>query len=200
MATGSFRTRLVLRSVAFVTSAVLTSLSCARDQRDLTAPSRQRPSFDLASGDNTTVQFNITPNPATSTAAAALAEDGSKISMRGVGTFVPGNPEDVTGGGSWETRDKDGNVTGTGTWQANRLLKFDFAPGAIANPAIRAGLAFLHVTYSDGSHGVVAASCFLPGAPASVAEGIIASKGFVLYGNHIHSPPTFFRVLAETDE
>jgi hypothetical protein len=198
MATGSFRTRLVLRSVAFVTSAVLTSLSCARDQRDLTAPSRQRPSFDLStSGDNITVQFNITPNAATSPAAAALAEDGSKISVRGVGTFVPGDPQEVTGGGSWETRDKDGNVTGSGTWQANRLLKFDFAPGALANPAIRAGLAFLQVTYSDGSQGVVAASCQLPGSPASVAEGIIASKDFVLYGNHIHSPPTFFRVLAE---
>src|SRR5713226_443604 len=131
MATGSFRTRLVLRSVAFVTSAVLTSLSCARDQRDLTAPSRQRPSFDLTSGDNTTVQFNITPNAA-SPAAAALAEDGSKISVRGIGTFVPGDPQEVTGGGSWETRDKDGNVTGSGTWQASRLLKFDFAPGAIA--------------------------------------------------------------------
>src|SRR2546426_2037549 len=35
MATGSFRTRLVLRSVAFATGAVLTSLGCARDQRDL---------------------------------------------------------------------------------------------------------------------------------------------------------------------
>jgi len=205
MATGSFRTRLVLRSVAFATGAVLSSLGCARDQRDLTAPSRQRPSFDLTSGnntsgDNTTVGFRITPGPpvaATSEAAAALALDGSKISLRGVGTLVPGDPEAVTGGGSWETRDKDGNVTGSGTWQASRLLKFDFAPGAIANaPAIRAGLAFMQVTYSDGSQGVVAASCHLPGSPASVSEGIIASKDFVLYGNHIEAPPTFFRVLA----
>lgn len=198
MTTGSFRTRLVVRSVAFVTVAVLTSLSCAHDQRDLTAPSRQRPSFELTSGDNANVQFNITPNPATSAAAAALAEDGSKISVRGVGTFVPGDPE-VSGGGSWETRDPSGNVTGSGTWQASRLLKFDFAPGAIANPAIRAGLAFLQVTYSDGSQGVLAASCFLPGAPTSVAEGIIASKGFVLYGNHIHASPTFFVVLANDE-
>lgn len=194
MATGSFRTRLVLRSVAFATGAVLTALGCARDQRDLTAPSRQRPSFQLTSGDNAKVQFNITPGA--SVAAAALAEDGSKISVRGVGTFVPGDPE-VSGGGSWETSDPSGNVTGSGTWQASRLLKFDFAPGAIANPAIRAGLAFLQVTYSDGSQGVLAVSCFLPGAPTSVAEGIIASKGFVLYGNHIHASPTFFTVLAD---
>ncbi len=83
MATGSFRTRLVLRSVAFATGVVLTSLGCARDQRDLTAPSRQRPSFELTSGDNTNgdnsnVQFNITPDAATSTAAAALARDGRR--------------------------------------------------------------------------------------------------------------------------
>ena len=37
-------------------------------------------------------------------------------------------------------------------------------------------------------------SCNLPGTPDSVAEGIIASKGFVLYWNHIQAT-AFFRFL-----
>jgi len=152
----------------------------------------------LAYGDETQFQFVITLAPAP--AASSTAEDGSRISFTGTGTFKPEDPEEVTGGGTWETRDNSGNVTGGGSWLATRLVKFDLAPGAVADPAIRAGLAFLQITYSDGAKGILAASCHLPGSPSSVAEGIIASKDFTLYGGHVHAGPTFFRVLAENED
>ena len=145
-------------------------------------------------------QFNITPLASGAPAASSLAEDGSKISMRGTGTFQPGDPEEVTGGGTWETRDSTGNITGSGSWQATRLVKWNLGPGAVPNPATKGGLAFFQIKYSDNSRGILAVSCFLPGAPPSVSEGIIASKDFVLYGGHVHAPPTFFRVLSDNED
>jgi hypothetical protein len=141
-------------------------------------------------------QFNITPTASGAPAAHSLAEDGSKISVRGTGTFQPDDPEEVTGGGTWETQDSSGNVTGSGTWQPTRLVKWNLGPGAVSNPAIKGGLAFFQIRYSDGARGILAVSCFLPGAPPSVSEGIIASKDFILYGGHVHTPPTFFVALS----
>lgn len=148
-----------------------------------------------ADGDSV-FQFNITPAASGAPAAHSLAEDGSEISFRGTGTFRPDDPEEVTGGGTWETRDSSGNVTGSGTWQPTRLDKWNLGPGALPNPAIKGGLAFFQIRYSDGARGILAVSCFLPGAPPSVSEGIIASKDFILYGGHVHTPPTFFVVLS----
>ncbi len=169
-----------------------------------------------ADGDS---QFRFLITPATftpiPTAASALAEDCSKtaavagvagipsdcpkISFRGTGTFQPDDPEQVTGGGTWETTDSSGNVTGSGTWQPTRLVKWNLGLGAVPNPNVKGGLAFFQITYSDGATGILGVSCFLPGAPFSVSEGIVASKDSVLYGRHIFSPPTFFVVLSENE-
>ncbi len=150
---------------------------------------------------NSQFQFNITPAASGAPAASSLAEDGSKISFRGTGTFQPDDPENVTGGGTWETQDSSGNVTGTGSWQPTHLVKWNLGPGAIPGvPTIKGGLAFFQIRYSDGARGILAASCFLPGAPPSVSEGIIASKDFVLYGGHVHASPTFFVVLSENGD
>ncbi len=113
--------------------------------------------------------------------ASALANDNSKITVTGTGTFAQGEPEDVTGGGTWTTFDPTGAVTASGTYEVTRLVRFDQAPGAVADPTIKAGLAFLGIKYSDGSHGVLVVSCHLPGTPSSVFEGITASKGYVGY-------------------
>jgi hypothetical protein len=45
----------------------------------------------------------------------------------------------------------------------------------------RAGLAILRISYSDGSRGTLTVSCHLQGTPASVFEGITASKSFIDY-------------------
>ena len=122
--------------------------------------------------------------------APSRAQDGSTITFKGSGTFEPGDPDQVTGGGSWSLSTGE-----NGTYRVTSLAKFDPAPGAVPGaPAIRAGLAFLRIAYSDGSQGMLVISCHLPGTPDSVAEGIIASKGFVLYWNHIQAG-AFFRFL-----
>lgn len=132
--------------------------------------------------------------------ASASANDSSKIIVTGTGTFEPSDPEEVTGGGTWQTVAPNGiTVTGSGTFRVTSLVKFDLAPGAISNPAIHAGLVFLRISYSDGSRGVLVVSCHLPGTPATVFEGATASKGFVDYWNRVPAG-AFFRALTENED
>jgi hypothetical protein len=131
--------------------------------------------------------------------ASAKAIDDSLITLTGTGTFIPGESEDVTGGGTWQTLAPDGvTVTGSGTFKVTGLVQFHLAPGAVANPTIHAGLSVLQVDYLDGSRGVLVESCHLPGAPASVTEGVAATKGFTNFWNIIHSP-NFFQVVSQGD-
>jgi hypothetical protein len=134
----------------------------------------------------------VTVNPGG--VASALAGDGSRISITGSGTFDAEKPTMVTGGGVWLTRDAVGSVTGFGTYTVTEVLTFTEAPGTLPAGSIdntgkfeqlRAGLAVLRISYSDGSKGVLTVNCHLPvGGPASPAlipEGISATKGFVDY-------------------
>jgi hypothetical protein len=124
--------------------------------------------------------------------ASALAVDGSSITLTGTGTFAPGDPDEVTGGGTWAV-----STGGSGTFQVKRLIRFDLAPGSVSNPSIHAGLAFFGVAYSDGSRGVLTVSCALPGSPSNIEDSAHASKGFVDYFNR-QAPPTavFFQQLS----
>jgi hypothetical protein len=131
--------------------------------------------------------------------ASAKANDNSQINLTGNGTFQPGEADQVTGGGTWQTVAPDGvTVTGSGNFVVRRLVRFDLAPGAVANPTIHAGLAFLQVDYMDGSQGVLVVSCHLPGTPASVFEGATASKGFTDFWNRIPAG-AFFQVVTQAD-
>lgn len=152
--------------------------------------------------------------------ASALAQDGSKITLTGSGTFQPGDSEDVTGGGTWATFSPAGASTGHGTYEVRRLIRFEGAPGVQASNAVdhigdgtlkdnRAGLLAVLISYSDGSKGILFVSCDLPGngpnhiggAPESMFEGVTASKGFTDYWNHVgpaagvDSGRTLFHVL-----
>lgn len=130
--------------------------------------------------------------------ASALADDGSKITLRGNGTFRsnPGHPQDVTGGGTWETFNSGGTTTGSGTYDVTGLVSFVVAPGALPGATdtigvlanIRAGLLVVQISYSDGSSGVLTVSCNLVGTPASVFEGVTASKNSVDYWNRVAPP------------
>ena len=140
--------------------------------------------------------------------ASALANDGSRITVTGNGTFDLRESDDVTGGGNWITYAPNGTtVTGNGTYRVQQLVRFDLAPGVNTAGIIdtipgaksdlsdhRAGLLFVRIAYSDGSKGVLVVSCHLnggpdfvarPAAPASVFEGITASKGYVDYWNRV---------------
>jgi hypothetical protein len=143
--------------------------------------------------------------------ASARANDCSKITLTGSGTFVApagggGTSSAVTGGGTWETfsgsspcpcnSTATGTTTGSGTYEVTGLVRWDLAPGTpplpndnIGNPADnRAGLAVFRILYNDGSRGILVVSCHLVNTPDSVFEGITASKGFVDYWNR-QAPP-----------
>ena len=142
--------------------------------------------------------------------ASALANDGSRITVTGNGTFDLRESDEVTGGGNWITYAPDGTtVTGNGTYRVQQLVRFDVAPGVQTLGLIdnipgakgdltdnRAGLLFVRIAYSDGSKGVLVVSCHLnggpdfvarPAAPASIFEGITASKGYTDYWSRV--PP-----------
>src|SRR5713226_6701021 len=123
----------------------------------------------------------ISVNFATGTVSAgghdsAKANDGSRITLTGSGTFRSnsGNPQDVTGGGTWSTSGPAG--TGSGTYTVTGFVDFDVAPGVFplttdnigAKEDIRAGLVVLQIAYSDGSDGILVVSCHLLGTPDSV--------------------------------
>ena len=146
--------------------------------------------------------------------ASADANDGSKITLTGSGTFGTGGDDEVTGGGTWETFDHAGASTGKGTYRVRRLVRFDVAPGTPPLPHdnigsladARAGLLVLRISYSDGSGGVLVVSCHLVGSPNTIVEGVTVSKGFVGFLQELPPAPpgnanrTTFHVLSEEDE
>lgn len=127
--------------------------------------------------------------------ASARAEDNSRITLTGSGTFVApavgGSTGAATGGGTWETFAPGGAPVASGTYQVRGVVRWQEAPGTpppltdnIGGPGDpRAGLAVLSIEYSDGDRGILVVSCHLVGTPDSVFEGITASKGFVDYWN-----------------
>ncbi len=144
--------------------------------------------------------------------ASALANDGSSITVTGHGTFEPREPDEVTGGGAWTTYAPDGTtVTGNGTYRVQQLVRFDLAPGVLTGTVdnipgakgdltdTRAGLMFVRIAYSDGSKGVLVFSCGLDGSPASIFEGVTASKGYTDYWNSLPSL-TLFHILNQGEK
>ncbi len=127
--------------------------------------------------------------------ASALAVNSAKITLTGNGTFILGQPEKVTGGGTWQVVASNGTtITGHGTYMVTDLVRFELAPGAVSDPTIHAGLAQLRVKFSDGNGGILTVSCHLPGSSARIAEGISASKESVDYFN-IVADVAFFKSL-----
>src|SRR5256885_5465550 len=68
--------------------------------------------------------------------ASAFANDNSKITVTGTGTFRsnPGDPQDVTGGGGWATHASRGSGTGSGTHQVTGLVCYPRAPRPLSLP------------------------------------------------------------------
>jgi hypothetical protein len=116
-----------------------------------------------------------------------------KITVTGHGTFRSnaGHPQNVTGGGTWQTFDGSGNPTGSGNYQVTGFVNFHIAPGSLPpsitdnsgnKPDVRSGLAVFEIAYDDGSDGTLIVSCDLPvGSPIDMFEGITATKGYVDY-------------------
>jgi hypothetical protein len=126
------------------------------------------------------------PGPGGVASAQTHHNNNSTITFTGSGTFKPGDREEVTGGGTWTT------ATSTGTYKVIELVSWHQVPASTVNcsndptPGQRsAGLAVLRIKYNDGSKGVLAVSCRLPGSPPSVFEGIAVSKDFIGYTHNV---------------
>ena len=185
-------TKSTSRPVRLITALALVLL--ASSTISASADSAAHVRWDIVS-----LNFAAVPPPVSAGGvASALADDGAKITLTGNGTFVApaggsGRSSAATGGGTWETRDKFNNVTGSGTYKVTGLVRWDQAPGTppplpdlIDDPAERsAGLVVLTVKYSDGERGVLVVSCHLVGTPDTVFEGVNASKGFVHYYDNV---------------
>jgi hypothetical protein len=145
----------------------------------------------------------------------ASSEGETMLNLTGSGTFRPGHSrEDVTGGGTWTSDNPV--VGGSGTYRVTEFISWVRAPGTLAGTPLidhigsladtRAGLAVLRIKYSDGLGGVLFLSCNLNGTPASVNEGINASRGFVNFFMPAtpvfakHSNRTLFHALHAGDE
>ena len=146
----------------------------------------------------------------------------AKITLTGSGTFVVGEDDNVTGGGTWQAFDSGGNSTGSGTYRVTRLVRFVLAPGSIsgviddiaATSPIHAGLVELAIKYFDSlgnpisgpnGRGFLFVSCHLTGTPNSVFEGITATMGFTDFWNRLAPSPgvdgnrTNFHLLSTED-
>jgi hypothetical protein len=125
--------------------------------------------------------------------SSARTIDGARITITGSGTFPNTNRcrKNVTGGGTWTITPgtaASGCFSGSGDFTVTELLSWVVAPGtfppgltcdAIGDPAdIRAGLAKLRVSYSNGETGVLTISCHLFGTPDCVYEGITTTMRY----------------------
>jgi hypothetical protein len=186
-------------AIGILLTSVSLAVAARADQNDTTIR------WDLSSADAS--GLILSPGGTQSAAAA----DKSTLALTGSGTFHLGDPEDVTGGGTWKLG------TSSGTYQVTRFVRFTFAPCTVPtcvsgfggtdfvgkDEDSRAGLVVLEIQYSDGSRGVLVASCTLNGTPASVFEGIAAAKGFVEFWdqsvNNTIAGGTIFHVLHEEE-
>jgi hypothetical protein len=122
--------------------------------------------------------------------ASARAVNSSRIRLTGSGTFVPGQPQNVTGGGTFTRFSPEGNQVLSGRYRVTSLLSFRKAPGRLPRNLTdnignrrnaSAGLAFLSVRYSTGRTGILVVSSNLAGTPEAVFDGVTATSRFVDY-------------------
>lgn len=116
---------------------------------------------------------NIPPCP-----DVATAPNGDTIEIRGEG-MLSVHPKSATGEGTFVHKDPQGNVFGTGAWEATELLSFKtYGPGDDTVPEDwRTGKALIrvHLTAASGfeADGILTVGCVLPGArvPGGLFEG-----------------------------
>jgi hypothetical protein len=122
--------------------------------------------------------------------ASARAANSSRIRLTGSGTFVPGEPQNVTGGGTFTRFDPEGNQILSGRYRVTSLMYFRIAPGRLPRSLTdnvgnrrnaSAGLAFLRVRFSTGRPGIIVVSSHLAGTPDSVFDGVTAATKFTDY-------------------
>ena len=146
--------------------------------------------------------------------AGATASNGETIAMNGTGTLSidaeDGEPDDVDGGGGFVHTAVGDPVSGSGsgTWEAKKLLMFEtYGPGVGTPAAWRTGRALIlvHLEYDDGleADAILEIGCRLPGnggIPGTI-EGMRILIGGGLNFNAAADPrATLFVDLTEPDD
>lgn len=114
------------------------------------------------------------PNPCP---AVARGSNGDTIEITGQGTLSI-NPDAVSGGGTFVHKDTAGNVIGSGTWTATKLVNFrSWGTQAGLPPNFEGGRAKIriHLTPSGGGpgfDGVLKIFCTIGDFPQSAHEGV----------------------------
>jgi hypothetical protein len=203
------RTLLKTAGTAAALSAVLGPAACAPTGSSAPAASAPQVRWDFVK--------LLAATPITFGAGGsgvATAEDGSRMTLTGSGTFrpPPSSPNDVTGGGTWNLIDQQGVSAGSGTYTVKTLIYW--TPGSGTFPTTTnvdkigeiaqtiTGFAVLRVSYSNGKQGILALSSHLPmKVPDAVFNGMVASMGVVLFWNHQKiSPPPLSMTDPHKDE
>ena len=124
--------------------------------------------------------------------ASARSATGLRITFTGTGTFLPGTPRDVAGGGTFKVATPTGSTIFDGSYRVTELLYWQqdegTAPPVIVADRIgggdpRAGLAILRIAYPGGAEGILIVSCQLAGTNPGVFEGVIATHSTVSFYN-----------------
>lgn len=135
--------------------------------------------------------------------AVAMAENGDKIALNGTGELSI-HPKSATGEGTFEHTDAEGQVVGSGGWEATELVSFrSYGPSPDAGfpPEFEAGVALVrvHLTPDGGGPGfdaVLRVTCVLPGIklPPSLHEGIrLAIEGVINFNHEAGGGTVFVR-------
>ncbi len=112
--------------------------------------------------------------------AVAGAKNGDTIEITGEGTFSI-HEKSATGGGTFVHKDSEGNVIGSGTWEAMELISFhSYGSGSVQGlpPELQGGKALMrvHLTADGGGpefDGILWVDCLLGDKiPAGAAEGV----------------------------
>ena len=125
--------------------------------------------------------------------ASARSANGVRMTLIGSGTFVPGAPLDVTGGGPFSVATQEGDLIFEGSYQVTELLYWQEDEGG--GGSSRAGLAILRIAYPGGAQGILVVSCMFAGTNPGVFEGVIATHTSVTFYGVEPSEGTLFRVV-----
>jgi hypothetical protein len=107
----------------------------------------------------------------------ATASNGEEFCINGQGLLTV-NPKSVCGGGSWIHKDANGDVIGSGTWEAVKLLNFldsGSSPDPNFPPILHSGRAKMRINLVEPDiDAIFTIYCLLPGVdnPPSWPEGI----------------------------
>lgn len=110
----------------------------------------------------------------------AKAQNGSTVTIVGVGSFNAGPDKAAGGSGTYAVKDAQGSTTSAGTWSVTGVLGFVSYGSATAQGLpdfLWGGQVKLAVHLSNGADGVLTVFCLLGSPPAGKDEGITLVLG-----------------------